>query len=377
MPEQGSQVCLSFFMVLLLLANYGISAQPSDKKSHAPPASESANKSSVPDVKTKSDKTLSQGDQKNLSQELASPSSVHDPNLETKGDENVSTSLSPSNVDNSVLDTRDMDNLPQKNTSLPPSKAGPPAVGTKDSSTEGLFQENTSVPPPSVEAPAVATKEDENVSQQQTKGNEVLARENTYVPSSSPIMDSPGVEENKSSALAPAYIDTPALETSDRGSFTQGNQSSVTYVNNATAPVAAQDYSSATPPNTETQNVENVPELNNHSSLPKTAVPSPSKAVSFPEPDPTIQMTPSNEGSTFGLAPTSDHPTILPFNYRAEDEPVEPYGDEEDSWNGMNGAVAGALVSACVVGVGGFVYQKRKKDNIRAQYHCLDKKEGV
>ncbi|XVF07920.1 hypothetical protein REPUB_Repub06bG0180700 [Reevesia pubescens] len=50
-----------------------------------------------------------------------------------------------------------------------------------------------------------------------------------------------------------------------------------------------------------------------------------------------------------------------------QDKPWDDH-DEEDSWNGVNEAVAGVLVGACVIGVGGIVYQKRKKDNIRAQY---------
>ncbi|XP_022765805.1 mucin-5AC-like [Durio zibethinus] len=480
-----------------MIANYSISAKPS-KESYAPAAAESENKSvspeslpvlanpdsptteaeteaetlsptnfsvppsaNIPDVETKSDETLSQENistlsdsdeptdiqtkgEENLSQELASSPSVNiDPTLETKGDENISTSLSPSNADNSVPDTGDMDGLYQENTSLPPSKAVPPAVETKES-TEDLFQENTSLPPsPSVHVPDVETKEDENVSQEnlsseETKGNETLSQENAFVPSSPP-------------SLAPAYADTPVLETSDNGSFTQENQSPVTYVNSP-APetreqdITTQDYPSATPPNTESQNSENLPKLNDYSSLPKIAVPGPSEALSFPEADPTIQMTPSNDKTfglaptreqdittqdypsttppntesqnsenltklndysslpkiavpgpseapsfpeadptiqmtpsndeTFGLAPTSHH-TILPFNYRAEDEPVEPYEDEDDSWNGVHGAVAGVLVGACVVGVGGFAYQKRKKDNIRAQYECLANKGGV
>ncbi|XVF07910.1 hypothetical protein REPUB_Repub06bG0179800 [Reevesia pubescens] len=110
------------------------------------------------------------------------------------------------------------------------------------------------------------------------------SRENSYVPSSSPIVDVPGVEENKSPTLAPANVDTPALETSDDGK-------------------------------------------NN-----------------------------------------------LAIHYRAEDEPVEPYEDEENSWNGVNEVATGFLVGACVVGVEGFVYQKRKKDNIRTQYQCLANK---
>lgn len=360
MRKQASQVCLSFFVLLSLLANYSsVSANQSDQ-SNAPAPSESAitksfspeslpvllDPNNIPDVETKSNETLSQDNistgEEILSQELASsPISGNDPTIETKGgDENISNSLSPNSniVDNSVLDARDMDNLSQQeNTSLPPS-------------------DSIVIPQAS---PAFAPNVD---------------------------ISTPGVEENnKSPALAPAsagYVvdSTPALDqTSDDGSFSQENQSSVAYVN-APAPetkgddqqeITDQDYSSsATSPNTETttQNPENVPQLDDYSPLPKAEVPAP-----------TIQMTPlPNDDSTFGLAapPTSTQNTILPFNYRAEDEAVEPYNEEEEeSWNG---AAAGVVVGACVIGgVGGFVYQKRKKDNIRAQYHCLAKKEGV
>lgn len=80
-------------------------------------------------------------------------------------------------------------------------------------------------------------------------------------------------------------------------------------------------------------------------------------------------MTPSND-DMFGLAPitSDDHPISYLFNYRAE--------NGEDSWNGVNGAVAGVLViGACVIGLGCFVYQKRKKnDSVRPQsYECLAK----
>ncbi|XWS43594.1 hypothetical protein CRYUN_Cryun16bG0117600 [Craigia yunnanensis] len=386
MPKQASIVCFSLFIVLSLLANYSISAEPSDQ-SYALAASESENKSISPESlpvlpNPDSPTTEAEAIAETLSPTYFSvPPSANIPDVETKSDEtlseeNVSTLSNDEPTDLEI--TKDVDNLSQEN--------NPPAVETKES-TEDLFQENTSLPPsPSVDVPAVETKEDENVSQEnlsseETKGNEILSQENTSIPSSSPNVDAPGVEENKSPALAPAYVDTPALETSDDGSFTQDNQSPVTYVN-APAPetkgeqdITTQDYSSATPPYTESQNPENVPEFNDYSSLPKTAVPAPSEALSFPESDPTILMTPSNDDK-FGSAPTSDN-TIFPFNYRAEDEPVEPYEDEEDSWNKVNGAVAGFLVGACVIGVGGFVYQKRKKDNIRAQYECLAKKGEV
>ncbi|OMO73545.1 hypothetical protein COLO4_27030 [Corchorus olitorius] len=214
-----------------------------------------------------------------------------------------------------------------------------------------------------------------------------------------------------------AYI--CAVDTSDGGSFTQETQSPVSSVNAPAPETQLNDYTSlptsfssspapssseavsdsfpessdttqdifpsANPPNEETQTQESVPELNDYSSLPKSASPAPSEAAavsSFPESSdqPTIEeMTPSstsNDGTDFGLFAPSSH-TILPSNYRAEDEPVEPYEEEENSGNGVTGAVAGVLASVCIVGVAGFVYQKKKNDNIRAQYTCLAKRGGV
>ncbi|KAK8553795.1 hypothetical protein V6N13_072733 [Hibiscus sabdariffa] len=221
-----------------------------------------------------------------------------------------------------------MDSVSQENTPVPLSNADPPAAETKESSIEDLVQENASLPP------TVETKEE---------GNNI-SQESTWVPTSPPP------------SVSPAYVDTPAFETSDDGSFTQENQSP--------------------PPSNMVP--ENVPQLNDYNSQPNNIIPAPSEALSYPKLDPTIQSTPSND-DTYDSAPTSNQHTILPFNYRAEDEPVEPYEEEEDSWNRANGAVAGVLVGACVIGLGGFVYQKRKRDNVRAQYQyqCLGKKEGV
>ncbi|MBA0858634.1 hypothetical protein Goshw_029055 [Gossypium schwendimanii] len=336
MAKQTSQVCGALFIVLSLLANYSISTKPSEQHAPSPDSPTffavppSAN---IPDVETKSNETISQENVSTLSnadeptdlqtkgeetlsdQQPASSQSINvDPTLETNGDNNIPTSLSPPIVDNSVLDTRVMDSVSQENTSVPLLKADPPAAETKESGIiEDLFQENTSLPPsPNVDVPNVETNEEKN----------------TLVPSS-------------------PYIDTPAFETSDDGSFTQENLS-------------------PPPSNTVSEYPEDVPQLNDYSSLPNNIVPAPSEALSYPESD------------TFSSAPTSNQHTILPFNYRAEDEPVEPYEEEEeDSWNGVNGAVAGVLVGVFVIGVGGFVYKKRKNDNVRAQYHSLAKKEGV
>ncbi|KAL4340408.1 hypothetical protein GQ457_08G019430 [Hibiscus cannabinus] len=422
MPKHASKPCFSLFILLSLLVNYGISADSSEK--YAPTASESVNKSTssvppganIPDVVTESNETLpgqnvatlsnsnvttdlqNKGAQ-NLSDQLASSPSVNtDPTIQTQGGNNIPTSPSPSPsiIDNSVLDTRDMDSVSQENTSVPLSSADPPATGTKGSGIEDIVQENTSLPP-SVEtkgdnniisspSPSIIdnsvldTRDMDSVSQENTpvplsnadppaaetkeSGIEDLVQENTSLP---PTVETREEGNNVSQentlvptspppSVSPAYIDTPAFETSDDGSFTQENQSP--------------------PPSNMVP--ENVPQLNDYNSQPNNIVPAPSEALSYPELDPTIQSTPSND-DTYDSAPTSNQHTILPFNYRAEDEPVEPYEEEEDSWNRANGAVAGVLVGACVIGVGGFVYQKRKRDNVRAQYQyqCLGKKEGV
>ncbi|KAK8600277.1 hypothetical protein V6N13_059909 [Hibiscus sabdariffa] len=304
MQTQSSKVCFSLFVVLSLLANHTISTDSSEQ--YAPTASESENKSassesyfSAPpgaNIAEENVSTLADSNEQTLfDQELASSPSVNaDPTIQTKGDGNIPTS--PPIVDNSVLDTRDMDGLSQENTSVPLSKADPPAAETEE--------------------------EGNNVSQ-----------ENTLVPSSSPPLPSPA----------------------DGASSTQENQS-------------------PPPSNTVSENPENVPQLNDYSSLSIAAVPAPSEALSYP------QSTPSND-ETYDSAPTSNQHEIqtFPFNYRAEDEIGEPYQEEEDSWNRANGAVACVLVGAFVIGVGGFVYQKRKKDDVRAQheYECLTKKEGV
>ncbi|XVE61714.1 hypothetical protein DITRI_Ditri06bG0062100 [Diplodiscus trichospermus] len=347
---------VSLFIVLSVFENYSVSAKPSDQ-SYASAASESENKSvssvslpvlpepdsptteaeavaetlsptyfsvppsvNIPDVETRSSETfspenvpnLSNADEptglqitrseENLSQELVSPPSVNiDPTLENKGDENmISTSLSHSIVDNSVLDSRDMDNLSEENTSLPPS--------------------------PSVDVHAVGSKEDEN---------------------------------NNSPALAPVYIDTPALETSDDGSFTRKfffllSMLMLQLQNPKILKTCLNLMTTA-----HYQKQQFLHNLRHSFSQNQT---------------PTIQMAPSND-DTFCVAPTSHK--ILPFNYRAENEPVEPYQDEEVSWNGVNVAVAGVLVGAYVIRVGGFAYHNRKKDNIRAQYQCLTKKGGL
>ncbi|KAL4296405.1 hypothetical protein GQ457_12G010310 [Hibiscus cannabinus] len=311
MQTQAPKVCFSLFVVLSLLANHTISADSSEH--YAPSASESEN---IPDVVTESNETLTEenvstlsdsneptdlqtkGEQTLFDQELApSPSVNADPTIETKGDANIPTSPPPI-VDNSVLDTRDMDSLSQENTSVPLSKADPPAAVTNESSIEDLVQENMSLPP------TVETEEE---------GNNV----------SPPL-------------LSPAY--------------------------------------------TVSESPENVPQLNDYSSLSIAAVPAPSEALSYPvlDSDPTTQSTPSND-ETYESAPTSNQHEIFPSNYRAEDMSVEPYQEEEDSWNRANGAVACVLVGAFVIGMGGFVYQKRKKDDVKAQheYECLTKKEGV
>ncbi|XP_039042154.1 cell wall protein IFF6-like [Hibiscus syriacus] len=391
MLKQAFKVCFSLFIVLSLLVNYSISTDSTEK--YAPPASESENKSTEPtDLQTK-------GEQNFLDQQLASSPSVNaDPTIQTKGDNNSPTSPSSSVVDNSVVDTGDMDSLSGENTSVSVSNADPPAAETKERGIGVTVQENTSLPPtvetngdnnsltspsPSIDDNSVLdTRDMDGISQENTSiplsnadppaaetkesSNEDLVQENTSLP---PTVETKEEGNNVSqentlvpsspSPFPPAYIDTPAFETSDDGSFTQENQSP--------------------PPNTVSENPENVPQLNDYNSQPNNVVPAPPEAVSYPELDPTIQSTPSNDDTYDSAPPTSNQHTILPFNYRAEDEPVEPSQEEEDSWNRANGAVAGVLVGACVIGVGAFVYQKRKKDNVRAQYQyqCLGKKEGV
>lgn len=329
MAKQASQVCGALFIVLSLLANYSISTKPSQQHAPSPDSPTyfavppSAN---IPDVETKSNETLPQ-------ENVSTLSTADEPTgLQNKGQQTLSDQQpvsSPSiNVD-PTLETNGDNNIPA---SLSPPIVDNTVLDPRD--MDSVSQGNTSVPLLKADPPAAETKESED-----------LFQENTSLPPS-PNVNVPNVETNEeNNTLVPSsspYIDTPAFETSDDGSFTQENLSP--------------------PPS----NTEDVPQLNDYSSLPNNIVPAPSQALSYPESD------------TFNSAPTSNQHTILPFNYRAEDEPVEPYEEEEeDSWNGVNGGVAGVLVGACVIGVGGFVYKKRKNDNVRAQYHSLAKREGV
>ncbi|GMI96575.1 hypothetical protein HRI_003326800 [Hibiscus trionum] len=330
-----SKVCFSLFIVLSLLANHSISTDSSEQ--YAPTASESRIKSAssesdlsvppsanIPDVVTESNGTLPVENVSTLS------NSNEPTDLQTKGEETLidqELAYSPSvNADPTIETKGSDDNIltsPSPSPSSPRSIDDNSVLDTRD--MDGLSRENVPVPLSKADPPAAETKEE---------GNNV-AQENTLAPSSSPP------------TLSPAYIDTPGFETSDEGSFTQENQS-------------------PPPSNTVSQTPEIVPQLNDYSSLPIAAVPAASEL------DPSIQSTPYDSA-----------PTVFPSNYRAEDEAVEPYEEEEDSWNRANGAVACVLVGACVIGVAGFVYQKRKKDEVRAQvqheYECLAlvKKEGV
>ncbi|GKV05646.1 hypothetical protein SLEP1_g17633 [Rubroshorea leprosula] len=374
-------------VVLLLLANSGMSARPTSELPSAPitsavsesmflpdtqitesePGALSPTYSSLPPaadvLETKYNETLSQD---NPSPPLASPPYASD----------VSQS-----VDASVLDTRNDENLSQVIISVPPPSSpstvqDSPAVEPKN--IEDLFQENTSLPPsPSyTDVPALDTTDGGSFSQ-----------ENSSVSSPSLYADGSALSDDvKSPAISPSYPDTPASEATNGESFSdQGNQYGTSIVYSSApetkteadiSPEYSSSVAAAPPSNAETtQNPENVPEMNDYISTPKSAAPAQVVQLPFPESDaePTTQMAPSTvNGDGVDLAPISHH-TILPFNYRAEDEPVEPYEDEESSWDRMNGALAGVLVGVCVVGVGGFVYKKRK-NNLRAQYESLAKK---
>ncbi|KAK8553796.1 hypothetical protein V6N13_072734 [Hibiscus sabdariffa] len=151
MPKHASKPCFSLFILFSLLVNYGISADSSEK--YAPTASESVNNSTssvppaanIPDIVTESNRTLPGQNVSTLSNSNVT-TDLQTEGAQTKGGNNIPTSPSPSPsiIDNSVLDTRDMDSVSQENTSVPLSNADPPAAETKGSGIEDIVQENTS-----------------------------------------------------------------------------------------------------------------------------------------------------------------------------------------------------------------------------------------
>lgn len=79
------------------------------------------------------------------------------------------------------------------------------------------------------------------------------------------------------------------------------------------------------------------------------------------------------------VAPTPNSYEESPFSYQADDEvPIVVDDEQESGGQTHKGAAVGVVVFAvCLVGLGGFVYKKRKNDHMRrsSQYEYLGKRE--
>lgn len=102
-----------------------------------------------------------------------------------------------------------------------------------------------------------------------------------------------------------------------------------------------------------------------------------------PEPSSVFGSEPLSDTEPIASSPDSDmdpNPTVLPSNYRAEDESVEfddEYYSSEQSKNKvtMVGFVLGAV---CVVGLAGIVFNKKKYNKSKADYdYELAKREDL
>lgn len=103
---------------------------------------------------------------------------------------------------------------------------------------------------------------------------------------------------------------------------------------------------------------------------------SPLEAPMSPAP---VSTTPASDGD---ISPTPGSNRVSPFTYQADDqfpEVDEQETEGKDEFREMKKrAVVGFVIfSVCMVGLGGFVYKKRKVDHMRrsSQYQYLGKKE--
>ena len=79
-------------------------------------------------------------------------------------------------------------------------------------------------------------------------------------------------------------------------------------------------------------------------------------------------------------APAAAKPTVLPSTYEADDEVDPELAAEIEAYTAARERNSRALVVvlgfACLVGVGGFVYNKRKQDMAKkSQYQYLSKRD--
>ncbi|XP_024190198.1 proline-rich receptor-like protein kinase PERK2 [Rosa chinensis] len=85
-----------------------------------------------------------------------------------------------------------------------------------------------------------------------------------------------------------------------------------------------------------------------------------------PAPEPSSVFGSGQSADTASGSPDmAPHPTVLPFDYRAEDESAEFEGEDYSSERSKNritmvGFVIGAI---CLVALAGFLFNKKKKDN--------------
>ncbi|KAF3442833.1 hypothetical protein FNV43_RR16751 [Rhamnella rubrinervis] len=103
---------------------------------------------------------------------------------------------------------------------------------------------------------------------------------------------------------------------------------------------------------------------------------SPLEAPTFPTP---VSTTPASDSD---VVPTPGSNMVSPFTYQAdgqvpEFDEQETKGKDEFGEMKKRTVVGFVIFSVCLVGLGGFVYKKRKDDHMRrsSQYQCLSKKE--
>ncbi|KAH7513208.1 hypothetical protein FEM48_Zijuj12G0172000 [Ziziphus jujuba var. spinosa] len=186
-------------------------------------------------------------------------------------------------------------------------------------------------------------------------GNASLSAENA----SSPAYDGafapqpPGDE-----FLSPEYP-SPAPEIADDNEFSPQYSSPTPYVDNMAPEIADDDeYYSSTPTPTPATTVDS-----SSSQLPNYA------PVATP-----VSTTPDVDYGNVAPTPRSN---VLPFTYEAEDEVSETdEGLQGEFSHEKKGTVLGFVIFAvCLVGLGGFVYKKKKNDMRKSQYEYLGKRE--
>lgn len=79
--------------------------------------------------------------------------------------------------------------------------------------------------------------------------------------------------------------------------------------------------------------------------------------------------------------PDQSHPEVFPFTYEADDEVDPELAEDIQAYNDSaaqrgSGTVVVALGAVCLIGLGGFIYKKRKNEKQRkSQYQYLNKRD--